>query len=451
MSRYGVVSVSFGLAGLFLLGTVPQAEGDPPDWCPLTGTGGSRVPPGCDEGECDFPSERDSWLEGGSPQTVSLRIKFLVFGDDPYYAATPDDVIAQLDQLNTDFDEYYIEFSGDADFIDDNDYYDFCAQGTCICIETDCRDTCESEEKAMKTAYADDPDEQLNVYVVDLDTHTDYRGVGYFPWCSEATGTLGGVIIDDDYFGGQGDCWDEDAPGAADCQVLTHEIGHNLGLWHTHHGVSEVTQCGSCYEPADVEPPECDGVGDFCCDTRPTPTNYDCEDPEFYDVCSEKWFEETPYTNYMGYGGDGCWVKFTGEQKRRIHCWMCNELGGWVSGESIAACCREDDSCLETTDTCCDNTGGTFVSGASTCGSTGACCLGDGGCEDDTPEACCVDDGGAFVGSESSCEAGEEHACCLPDDTCIDTTEQCCQAWDGGYYPNRTCATPGWACPTQNK
>ena len=443
MSRYGVVSVSFGLAGLFLLGGISQATGDAPDWHPLEVAGGTLAAGSGTSGDCDGYLERDSWMQGGSPQTVTLRIKFLVFGDDPDYAATMDDVNAQVDQLNDDFSAYRIQFSsGDTEFIDDNDYYEFCAEGTCFCTG-ECRPSCESEEKAMKTAYADDPDQQLNVYVVDLNTHTDYKGVGYFPWCSQPTGTLGGIIIDDEYFGGEGDCKDSQQQ-AADCHTLTHEIGHNLGLWHTHHGVSEVDECSDCYEPADTEPPYCNNIGDLCCDTPPTPKNYECDDPIANDdPCSDDEFADTDYTNYMGYGGDGCWTHFQPQQYRRLHCWMCSELGGWVSGESIAACCRDDDSCLDTTETCCDNAGGTFVSGASTCGSTGACCLGDGGCEDDIHEACCVDDGGSFVGSETSCDSGEEHACCLDGGSCIDTTEQCCEAWEGSYRPTKTCATLG--------
>ena len=34
-------------------------------------------------------------------------------------------------------------------------------------------------------------------------------------------------------------------------KTMSHEMGHCLGLWHTHHGVDEVSECGSCYERAD--------------------------------------------------------------------------------------------------------------------------------------------------------------------------------------------------------
>ena len=55
--------------------------------------------------------------------------------------------------------------------------------------------------------------------------------------------------------------------------TLPHELGHNFGLWHTFHGVSEVSGCGNaCKE--NVHPivdPQADTVGDFCADTPATP------------------------------------------------------------------------------------------------------------------------------------------------------------------------------------
>nr|KAG5700461.1 hypothetical protein BaRGS_013948 [Batillaria attramentaria] len=81
---------------------------------------------------------------------------------------------------------------------------------------------------------------------------------------------------------------------------LVHEIGHNFGLWHVHHGVSEVDCSDPCAETqASME------LGDLCEDTSPTPQNVHCGDPGVAeDQCGVMAsFRNTPFRNYMSYAG----------------------------------------------------------------------------------------------------------------------------------------------------
>ncbi len=231
-------------------GIVPLALlGQGIEWCntqrkwEAKGLGGVAGGPAClTQGTCDVPAVRDSWIPGSSTPVLSLNIHFNVFanndGSNP--AATQADVDAQVATLNSDFAPSKIQFCATTTFINDSAYRSFA----------------DAEEFAMKSSYANNASTKLNVYVVNIEG--GYLGVGTFPWDPDALTNLGGIIIEDDYFGaGQG--------------TLTHEVGHCIGLWHTHHGVSEVPQCSACWERADGL--DGDTTGDFASDTAPTPVN----------------------------------------------------------------------------------------------------------------------------------------------------------------------------------
>ena len=86
--------------------------------------------------------------------------------------------------------------------------------------------------------------------------------------------------------------------------ALVHEMGHSLGLWHVHHGISEMKCDDACAElrPSMV-------LGDLCSDTNPTPRNRHCRDPlpnpllDHEETCGIYSFKNTPFDNYMSYAG----------------------------------------------------------------------------------------------------------------------------------------------------
>ncbi len=385
---------------------------------------GMRVVPGqCEEcfcGNCDSAAERDMWDAGRLPPLtyMTIRVRFVVFRNDDgsISAATPQQVDDQVDVLNGVFRNYGIEFSNEETaFVNSTQYLNFCAPSgiNCYCPPSpaDCRDLMFPEvilapEGYLKHAYAVDPDEMLNIYVTDMTYGDGFKGLGYFPWGEEANGWLNGILIDKDWFGGITDCGPEDDQP---CGLLVHEIGHNLGLWHTFHGsFAELpNNCETdCYESftdctGDCLNSFCNDVGDLCCDTPASDIGdfSSCQNPNNApDICTEGDLTPADYTNYMHYAQDGCWDHLTPQQVRRMHCWACNAVPGWIDSPDcnnndmpdvcdlsrgtsldcdangvpdecqsstmpVKACCLHDaeGTCVETTECHCDELEGTFL------------------------------------------------------------------------------------------
>ncbi|XP_064470834.1 pappalysin-1-like isoform X2 [Ornithodoros turicata] len=142
-------------------------------------------------------------------------------------------------------------------------------------------------------------------------------GITTFPWDKSVFTVHGGVVVQPEHFG---------QPGHLD--TLVHEMGHALGLWHVHRGVTEV----ECHDPCLEAQPSLEN-GDLCEDTNPTPMNTRCADPPPEVVrCGIGPFDKTPFTNYMGYTDDSCTNAFSPQQVARMHCYADLMYRGWLQG-----------------------------------------------------------------------------------------------------------------------
>ncbi|KAM6165289.1 pappalysin-2 [Erethizon dorsatum] len=190
-------------------------------------------------------------------------------------------------------------------------------EGDCCDPEvTDVRKTCFDPDspkraymsvKELKEALQLNGTHFLNVYFASS-VRENLAGAATWPWEKEAVTHLGGVVLNPAFYG---------LPGHTN--IMIHEVGHVLGLYHVFKGVSERD---SCDDPCREMVPSME-TGDLCADTAPTPKSKLCQIPEpANDTCGITHFPGAPFNNYMSYTDDNCTDSFTPNQVARMHCYL---------------------------------------------------------------------------------------------------------------------------------
>ncbi|EHB09018.1 Pappalysin-2 [Heterocephalus glaber] len=175
------------------------------------------------------------------------------------------------------------------------------------CFDPDSPKRAYMSVKELKEALQLNGTHFLNVYFASS-VREDLAGAATWPWEKEAVSHLGGVVLNPAYYG---------MPGHSN--IMIHEVGHVLGLYHVFKGVSERD---SCNDPCREMVPSME-TGDLCADTAPTPKSKLCQIPEpANDTCGITHFPGAPFNNYMSYTDDNCTDSFTPNQVARMHCYL---------------------------------------------------------------------------------------------------------------------------------
>jgi hypothetical protein len=143
-------------------------------------------------------------------------------------------------------------------------------------------------ERKMKETLRQGTAVDLNIYTC---APARFLGLSAFPWYYADAPILDGIIL---HYGVLPRGFVEPFNKG---EVLVHEAGHWMGLYHTYQG-------------------GCDGDGDFVSDTpaEARPSVGSC--PIGRDTCPAPGLD--PTENYMDNSGDSCWTQFTSEQYVRM-------------------------------------------------------------------------------------------------------------------------------------
>ncbi len=271
-------------------------------------------------GSCDDPAIRDATVL--EPLVISVIVH--VIRDDEGNGGVGQNVVnLAIQNLNEHYVPYGIFFDLKATrFHRDNRFWS-------IPI---CESEISTELDALKIAYAEDVGRSLNIFITQQDTlpsnpgcsRSAIAGKGVYPFDPEALLSTGGLWLN---------AIATSITTSLGRTVLTHEMGHCLGLWHVFHGISEMDICDDCAELVDRT--DANSRGDLCSDTPAIQLlgASNCVHRDTTD-CSGAHLLTEPRDNFMDLV-DLCASRFTEQQAHRMHCWVRDAISSLTDLNSI--------------------------------------------------------------------------------------------------------------------
>ena len=179
-----------------------------------------------------------------------------------------------------------------------------------------------TEEFDLKQLSRYQPLDYINIYVVaSIRSGTNTGVAGYARFPSSHGDDLDGIVMEADYFG----------TSAAEGGVLTHEMGHYLGLYHTFQG-----GCGN---------DDCQLDGDRVCDTPPDNSTARVPCTSSINSCNTDTDsgltqdEDDDIFNYMDYTTLTCMTRFSAGQADRMRTVTQTERASLLSSDGCQSPC----------------------------------------------------------------------------------------------------------------
>jgi Pregnancy-associated plasma protein-A/Secretion system C-terminal sorting domain len=268
-------------------------------------------------------------LSGG---TVNIPIVFHVIYHDAESNIPNSQIQTAFDKLNDDFDGTGIEFclaTRDADGNAMTEEGVKRVDGTTIGYSGNM--TIGGNEAAVKNLSYFSNMRYLNVWIVSDITIAgvagNILGIGYFP--NSIPRNIDGIVMDRDHF------------GVFDWHVLSHEVGHYLGLFHTFEG-DDPDYNGANFVCPPLDLTQGDHIGDTQAHIRST--NGSCNDGD-----NSCYAGQTPVpqleditNNHMDYSSESCRHHFTTDQITIMKATLMQERVGLTTSLGCTEVCNEN-------------------------------------------------------------------------------------------------------------